>query len=69
MESVFSGLLYYPNTCGSSVSEEVLCSVAAFNSRGVGGLSDTVIIQLPCSSGEYNTSLSLDLECLLTCIG
>ena len=49
--SHFSGVVYFPNTCGSGVSEEIGCSVAAFNSEGEGERSDSVLLTLPCSSG------------------
>ena len=46
------GLVYFPNTCGSGVSPEVECKVAAFNSEGEGRQSEPVLLAFPCSSGE-----------------
>ena len=50
----FSTLLYFPNTCGSHVSEEILCTVAAFNGQGRGEESNGVNLTLPCNSGKWN---------------
>ena len=51
----FSTSLYFPNTCGSHVSEEISCSVAAFNKQGRGEESNNVTFTLPCDSGKYST--------------
>ena len=50
-ESRYDGLLYFPDTCGSGVSEAIVCSVAAFNGEGEGVRSEGVTITLPCSAG------------------
>ena len=48
----FSTLLYFPNTCGSHVSEEISCTVAAFNEQGRGEESNRVNLTLPCNYGK-----------------
>ena len=51
VQGVYHGLVYFPNTCGSGVSAEVECRVAAFNSEGEGRQSEPVLLAFPCSSG------------------
>ena len=55
MQTYFSGVIYFPNTCDSGVSVDITCSVAAFNNEGPGEISNTVNITLPCQSGIVYT--------------